>query len=224
MVTLTWKAPNGDAEVAGYNIFYDGDKIASTKQRKFTIEGLSPGTAYKYSIRAVGVGDELSPPSKEVSVTTSSLDAIDSAEPSAPINDDESVDPGEPRVSDLVTDVSGSDNSGSSTTGTAAVDGQTTIGKPLRVTARKVQPTMVTLTWKAPNGDAEVAGYNIFYDGDKIASTKQRKFTIEGLSPGTAYKYSIRAVGVGDELSPPSKEISVTTSSLDATDSAEPSV
>jgi len=137
---------------------------------------------------------------------------IDSAEPSAPINDDESVDPGEPRVSDLVTDVSGSDNSGS------------TIGKPLRVVARKVQSTMVTLTWKAPNGDAEVAGYNIYYDGDKIASTKQRKFTIEGLSPGTAYKYSIRAVGVGDELSPPSKEISVTTSSLDATDSAEPSV
>eukprot|EP00957_Ditylum_brightwellii_P188622 14359511-Ditylum_brightwellii.AAC.1 len=67
---------------------------------------------------------------------------------------------------------------------------------------------MVTLTWKAPNGDAAVAGYNIFYDGDKIASTTKTRFTIEGLSPGTTYTYTIRAVGVGDELSPPSKEIS----------------
>eukprot|EP00957_Ditylum_brightwellii_P137941 10516857-Ditylum_brightwellii.AAC.1 len=84
--------------------------------------------------------------------------------------------------------------------------GQTSIGKPERVKVKDVQPTMVALSWKAPKGDAEVAGYNIYYNGDEIASTKKNRFTIKGLSPGTTYTYTIRAFGVGDELSPPSKE------------------
>eukprot|EP00957_Ditylum_brightwellii_P138595 10563859-Ditylum_brightwellii.AAC.1 len=109
---------------------------------QFTIEGLTPDTTHRWNVVAFDAEENFSPFSDEISVKPIALGVIDQATetPSSPTN------------------------GGSTTAGTIEDRGNASIGIPEHASARKVQPTMVTLTWKAPNGDSAVAGYNIYYD------------------------------------------------------------
>jgi hypothetical protein len=66
-VTLGWTAVAG---ATGYIIYRDGNQILDTSSTSTTIAGLTPETAYLFSIRAYNVSWNLSPFSPNLSVTT----------------------------------------------------------------------------------------------------------------------------------------------------------
>jgi hypothetical protein len=51
-VRLSWTASTDNVGVAGYNVYRDNVKIASTVSTSYTDTGLSPGATYTYTIAA----------------------------------------------------------------------------------------------------------------------------------------------------------------------------
>jgi chitodextrinase len=72
-------------------------------------------------------------------------------------------------------------------------------------------PTSVYLTWDAAADNVGVAGYSLFRDGVKIATTAQTYYQDSGLTGSTTYTYAIRAFDLGRNESPFSPPVSVAT-------------
>ncbi|GGT21821.1 glycoside hydrolase family 6 protein [Streptomyces chromofuscus] len=81
----------------------------------------------------------------------------------------------------------------------------------LRTTARSA--TSVSLAWTAATDDVGVTGYDVYRDGTRITSTPgtATTFTDTGLSPATAYAYTVRARDAAGNVSAASAGLSVTT-------------
>ncbi|MDU5110697.1 MAG: glycoside hydrolase family 28 protein [Clostridium sp.] len=54
-LTLVWDKPIEYADISGYIVYKDGERIAQTKQNKthLTINGLTPNTMYKFHVEAI---------------------------------------------------------------------------------------------------------------------------------------------------------------------------
>lgn len=77
-ISLSWSASNDDQGVAGYRIYRNGVKLgASPTGTSFTDTGLSPGTAYSYTVRAADVTGLFSGSSNTASGTTSAVGSHD---------------------------------------------------------------------------------------------------------------------------------------------------
>jgi chitodextrinase len=74
-----------------------------------------------------------------------------------------------------------------------------------------VTTTAATLTWPAATDDRGVTGYQVLRDGVQVGSTSSLSFTDTGLTPGTTYSYTVRAVDGAANVSPDSGAVSVTT-------------
>lgn len=72
-----------------------------------------------------------------------------------------------------------------------------------RLTAHRLTPTGVRLTWTAARDDSGVTGYRIYQNGvpiggpftpiDTSATTAQAALEVTGLAPGTRYSFTVRA-------------------------------
>ncbi len=86
---------------------------------------------------------------------------------------------------------------------------------PTDLKARVISQHQIVVTWKAPAGTDEIAGYHIYRDGVKIADTAAGVYEYAdfGLNPGTTYRYFIKAVNSGELESEKSSEaVAVTVS------------
>lgn len=82
-VTLTWNAAADDKGVTGYRLVRNGTVLPGTVTGLSTTDsGLSSGTRYTYTVRAVDAAGNVSPDSNQVAVTTTS--AADTTAPTAP--------------------------------------------------------------------------------------------------------------------------------------------
>jgi len=66
-------------------------------------------------------------------------------------------------------------------------------GAPTGLTAAAAGSTAIALDW-AGNSEPDLAGYNVYRGGIKIASVASSGHDDTGLSPGTAYTYTVTAV------------------------------
>ncbi|MFD0678407.1 MULTISPECIES: S-layer homology domain-containing protein [unclassified Paenibacillus] len=174
--TLTWTAATDNVGVTGYKI-YNGSSLLQTVTSNvysYAVTGLTAGTSYTFSVKAVDNGNNLSE-AKTVSVTT-----LASADTTAPVW---------PAGSTL--------------------------------TASNTTQTGTTLTWTAATDNVGVTGYKI-YNGSSLLQTVTSNvysYAVTGLTAGTSYTFSVKAVDNVNNLSE-AKTVNVTT--LASTDTTAP--
>ncbi|MET3204895.1 UNVERIFIED_ORG: hypothetical protein ABIB21_001689 [Arthrobacter sp. UYEF13] len=71
--------------------------------------------------------------------------------------------------------------------------------------------TTVALAWDASTDNVGVTGYRLYRDGTQIADQPGRTYSDSGLSPATAYTYTVKAYDAATNLSNPSTSLTVTT-------------
>jgi len=95
-------------------------------------------------------------------------------------------------------------------TATVSLDGTPpSVPSGLKATAGS---TSVALTWNASTDNVGVAGYRIARNGAQIGTTASTSFNDTGLTPGTAYTYTVAAYDAAANTSEPSEPAAVTTS------------
>ncbi len=80
-VNLTWTASTDNILVGGYDVYRNGVKVGNTSTTSYTDSGLTPSTAYSYTIQAVDIASNVSTPSVALVVTT---DPPDTQPPTKP--------------------------------------------------------------------------------------------------------------------------------------------
>jgi aryl-phospho-beta-D-glucosidase BglC (GH1 family)/chitodextrinase len=98
------------------------------------------------------------------------------------------------------------------TAGTNGGGGDTTAPTaPGNLAAGTVTSTSVPLTWGAATDNVGVTGYQIFRGSTKVATVTATSYTDTGLSPSTAYTYTVKAVDAAGNVSNASNAVTVTT-------------
>ncbi|HZB51856.1 MAG TPA: LamG-like jellyroll fold domain-containing protein, partial [Mycobacteriales bacterium] len=88
-------------------------------------------------------------------------------------------------------------------------------GAPGSLTASDVGPTSATLTWTAASDDRGVTGYRVVRDGSVVTTVSGLSHTVTGLTPSTAYSFTVRAVDAAGNVGPDSPAAAVTTGVAD---------
>ena len=94
---------------------------------------------------------------------------------------------------------------------------------PTGLTATAPNPNRVDLSWTAATDNIGVTGYQIFRDGNQIASIGATATTYSDttVAPSTSYTYTVKAVDAAGNVSAPSNGASVTTN-VDTTPPSTP--
>ncbi|MFG3496487.1 cellulase family glycosylhydrolase [Streptomyces sp. NPDC047928] len=84
---------------------------------------------------------------------------------------------------------------------------------PTGLTAGATTATSTTLTWTASTDDVAVTGYDVYRDGTRVnaAPVAGTSYADTGLTPSTAYRYTVRARDAAGNVSAASAALSVTT-------------
>lgn len=82
---------------------------------------------------------------------------------------------------------------------------------PSGLTATNITTTEISLEWNASTDNVGVAGYDIYRGGVKIADSVSTAYTDSGLTPKTAYSYTVKARDSAGNVSDPSNTLNVST-------------
>lgn len=85
-IILSWAESTDDIIVRNYNIYRNGTLVGTSTTTSFSDKGLTPETAYSYSVKAKDAAGNLSAASSTVSATTWDLNRRDTEAPTAPTN------------------------------------------------------------------------------------------------------------------------------------------
>ena len=88
--------------------------------------------------------------------------------------------------------------------------------RPGQPTVTGVTSTTASLSWPASTDNVGVTGYQIFRDGSSVGTTNGTTTTFQdtGLSPGTAYSYTVTASDAANNQSLPSPPATATTPTI----------
>lgn len=67
---MKWTASAGNIQAAGYNVYRNGSKVGTTKEISYGDTGLTPDTAYSYTVKAYNAEEKESLASNTVQVKT----------------------------------------------------------------------------------------------------------------------------------------------------------
>ena len=84
--TLSWNASTDNVAVTAYYIYQNGTYKASSATRSFNVTGLTAGTTYSFTVKAIDAAGNLSAASNAASVTTTALPTGDTTIPTTPTN------------------------------------------------------------------------------------------------------------------------------------------
>lgn len=111
----------------------------------------------------------------------------------------------------IATDAAGNDGQSASVQVTVPAD-TTAPGAPPGLTAGTATTTTVPLSWSAATDDRGVVGYRVVRDGTVLPGTVSGlSWTDTGLSAGTTYTYTVRAVDAAGNVSADSDAVTVQT-------------
>jgi fibronectin type 3 domain-containing protein len=82
---------------------------------------------------------------------------------------------------------------------------------PAGVTGVSGNPNMASVSWTGSPDNVGTAGYYVYRDGQKVATTGQMFYQDSGLTEATTYTYTVEAFDLGGNVSPASLPASVTT-------------
>ncbi len=83
---------------------------------------------------------------------------------------------------------------------------------PAQLSASDITSTSVKLSWKASTDNVGVTGYRIYNGSTLAASTSGLTYTVTGLTPHTAYTFTVIAYDAAGNVSPSGNAVNVTTS------------
>ena len=139
--------------------------MGTTTTTSYTATGLSPATAYSFTVRAKDVAGNVSAASAAASATTQPGTVTDTTAPSVPTG----------------------------------------------LTAGTTTTTSVPLSWTASTDNVAVTGYDVYNGTTLVATSAATSTTVTGLTPGTAYSFSVRAKDAAGNVSARSTAVSATT-------------
>ena len=82
---------------------------------------------------------------------------------------------------------------------------------PTGLVATPVSTTQINLSWNASTDNVGVTGYQVFRNGQQIATTTTTSFSNTGLTPATTYQYAVRASDAAGNTSALTTAVSATT-------------
>ncbi|RXZ84924.1 licheninase [Paenibacillaceae bacterium] len=82
---------------------------------------------------------------------------------------------------------------------------------PTDVMGQALSDSSIQLDWTASTDNVEVAGYQIYRDGQKLTMADAPPFQDQGLASDTSFTYTVSAVDSSGNESTPSTEVTVTT-------------
>lgn len=159
-ISLAWDASTDNVGVVGYDVYRGTVKVGTPTATSYTDTGLTPSTAYQYTVRARDAAGHVSTASSAVTGTTQGGDVVP---PATPAN--------------------------------------------LRVTA--TGSDSVTIAWDAV---PTAVSYAVRRGGVQVAVVTGTSYTDTGLSPSTAYTYTVQARNAAGDASVWSAPITATTS------------
>jgi trimeric autotransporter adhesin len=107
----------------------------------------------------------------------------------------------------------GAGNTGSSATITVTVPPDTTApGAPGSLNQTGATTSAVSLAWTAATDDRAVGSYQVLRAGSVVGSTSGLTYTDTGLTAGTSYLYTVRAVDTSGNVGPDSNAVLASTS------------
>jgi chitodextrinase len=90
------------------------------------------------------------------------------------------------------------------------------LGPPRSLATTGQTTTTVALVWSRPDQDCHLDGYRVYRGGSYVGQTGGTSFTVTGLTPSTAYVFTVRAHNSDGEMSPNSNPVSATTTAAPA--------
>ncbi|MET1072149.1 MAG: glycosyl hydrolase family 18 protein [Umezawaea sp.] len=167
-VSLAWDAATpGSLPLNGYNVYQGTSLVTSVSGTSATATGLTPNTAYSFTVKAKDGKGNLGPASTALAVTTNNP-GDDTQAPTAPTS--------------------------------------------LRGTA--VDSASVSLAWNASTDNRGVAGYDVFVGGVLNSAVAGTSAVVSGLSPSTAYTFTVRARDLYDNVSASTAPLQVSTADI----------
>jgi Zn-dependent metalloprotease/chitodextrinase len=103
-----------------------------------------------------------------------------------------------------------SDASNDATITTLATD-TTAPTAPSALTASGTTSSSTNLSWTASTDNVAVTGYNVYNGATLVTTVSATTYTVTGLSPNTAYTFTVKAKDAKDNLSVASNAASITT-------------
>jgi chitodextrinase len=187
-VTLTWSpaTTTGKNPVTGYDVYRNGTKIASVAATRFVDKPLAQATAFTYVVVAFDAAGNCALPGEVVKATT----------PSAP---NLTISVGG-QLSSSITTLPFKDNSAPTVPANLVAS----------TTAIDATTSSVKLTWTAVTDNVAVTGYDVYRDGNKIATTTLTTVTDPSGKNGIAYSYTVVAFDAAGNRSAASTALAVT--------------
>ena len=186
-VTLTWTAATttGKNRVTGYEVYRDGNKIASVTTAGYVDKPLAPSTTYKYFVVAFDAAANRSTASAEITVITPPA-------PNLNVNISGQLSPG------ILALPQNDIFAPSAPTNLSATP-----------SALDAVSSSVQLSWKASTDNTAVTGYEVFRDGNKVSTVTQPGYTDPSVASNVTYVYSVKAFDAAGNLSVASSPVSV---------------
>ncbi|PWJ44272.1 glycosyl hydrolase [Sediminitomix flava] len=89
---------------------------------------------------------------------------------------------------------------------------------PTGLSANNISGTSLTLSWEASTDNVAVTEYEIYQDGQSVATTNQTRISITGLTLNTSYTFTVIAKDASGNLSSESESLTVTTKESEDTE------
>jgi chitodextrinase len=178
---LSWTASTDDTSVAGYQIFRNGTLVGTTSAAQIGTTNIPTPTLFT---------DTGLTASTSYTYTVKAFDpAGNLSAASAPIT---------------VTTAALSSGGGGG--------GGTPPSVPTGLSSTGQTSTSISLSWTASTaGSSPVAGYDIYRNGTKVATSTSTSYTDTGLSPSTSYTYTVDAFDSSGDVSARSSSLTVST-------------
>ncbi|MCR2803741.1 fibronectin type III domain-containing protein [Paenibacillus soyae] len=223
-VSLSWSASTDNTGIASYVVEYGAGQTASVTGTTATVSGLSAGTSYTFKVKAKDVAGNMSPASAGITVTTDAggVCSVQAWSADAVYTQGQRVSYGgslyeaqwwtkgdRPDLSGAwgVWRTVGSCGSGP---GTGRGGDTAAPTAPSGLASTSANASSVSLSWMASSDNVGVTGYTVYY-GSASVNVTGTSAIINGLTPSTAYTFTVKARDAAGNLSAASSPLQAST-------------
>jgi len=215
-VSLAWNASTDNINVTGYTVIYGTTNTNSTGTSA-TINGLTPNTAYTFTVKAYDAAGNVSGASTPITITTSPANVCTVQQwntataytggQRASYNGNEYEakwwTKGErPDISSVWKLIGPCGDAGPADT--------TAPTAPTNLQTTGATASTISLSWGASTDNVGVTNYTVYYGTSSVIVTGTSA-TVSGLTPNTAYSFTVKAKDAAGNLSVASSALQIST-------------
>jgi chitodextrinase len=220
-MTMVWNASTDNVAVAGYNVYLDGDKIASTTSTSYTYKGLACGKTYTVGLEAYdaagnrsNIREAMGPMATSACSTSpppppASPPPTPATPPSPPASPPPSP-PASPPPSPPASPPPPPPPASPPPPPPAGGADRMPPSAPAGVSVTGASGSTITLSWNAASDNVGVTGYGLYRNGGQVGSVTSLNGTIADLTCGTAVTVGVDSVDAAGNRSARSDIVATT--------------